>query len=734
MESIAFILLVVIVVFALFLSSVVFLSDNRSKQNMWFAAIAIAILVWNVFAYMGYTATDPSLAKSFFSANFAAVCMFFLSFYMFVQYFPGRNTHRFNFLDLFISATCVLFAALALTTNLIVSSISKPSDNLLIMHNGELMDVFYILAIMLTVHIIISMIRQSASASPLDKERIKIFIIGTIIYATANAIFSIGLSYIYIDQYNYTQLGDFSGIIFLGFTAYAIFKHRLFDIHTAAMRGAIYILVLLSLSLVYVILAFSISLLFHVDEMSFERVAIGVATGLVMALAFQPLKHFFDRITDKVFYKDRYDIGDFYGNISEISNNSADLRELLERVSYEIAVTLKSEQVYCYVDVSEHRSLMAGTVGFRKLSKDDAKSILEYCSNRDRIVIGSVLDPESVMYRTMVSYRLSLIVPLIKSQQTIGYMCLGAHQSGSYSKRDVEALDGVTDELIVAVRHALAVQEVRELNATLQQRIDNATKELRASNEVLRELDKVKDEFVSIASHQLRTPLTSIEGYISMILEGDAGEINDSQRMFLENAFKSSERMVRLINDFLSVNRIQTGKFIIDRHTVDLSKIVQQEIDSLRANAEMRHIQFEYKKPDNIPDIDVDEDKIRQVIMNFSDNAIYYSRENTTINVELTVDERNVYFVVKDKGIGVPASERENLFGKFFRASNAKKQRPDGTGVGLYLAKMVVESHGGKIIFDSVEGEGSTFGFSLPIRTPALTVLPTENNAQELKQ
>jgi signal transduction histidine kinase len=723
-------LLILINIMGVFLSFLVLKNSYQNNLNRSFVAMIILGLIWTNSSFGALTVDDALLSEIFYRINYSATALFLFAFYhFFIVNFLKRPVGVVHWL---VYSLALILALLSASTDLIISGVAINDHGKEIVF-GSLADLYNVFSVVVSGYVFLSIIYHYSKAEQSEKAKLRLFFIGILFMIVMNIVFNVIYPY-YFQTIRFSWLGDYSLSVFLGLTAYATLKQNILDIKSASIRSVTYISVLITITLIYILVAYSISLIFGYGEVSWQQALTGVATGLVMALAFQPLKHFFDRITDKVFYKDRYDIGDFYGNISEISNNSADLRELLERVSYEIAVTLKSEQVYFYVDVSERRSLMAGTVGFRKLSKDDAKSILEYCSNRDRIVIGSVLDPESVMYRTMVSYRLSLIVPLIKSQEILGYLCLGAHQSGSYSKRDVEALDGVADELIVAVRHALAVQEVRELNATLQQRIDNATKELRASNEVLRELDRVKDEFVSIASHQLRTPLTSIEGYISMILEGDAGEINESQRMFLENAFSSSERMVRLINDFLSVNRIQTGKFIIDRHTVDLSKIVQQEIDSLRANAEMRHIQFEYKKPDNIPDIDVDEDKIRQVIMNFSDNAIYYSRENTTVDVELTVDERNVYFVVKDRGIGVPASERENLFGKFFRASNAKKQRPDGTGVGLYLAKMVVESHGGKIIFDSVEGEGSTFGFSLPIRTLALTVLPTENNAQELKQ
>jgi len=315
----------------------------------------------------------------------------------------------------------------------------------------------------------------------------------------------------------------------------------------------------------------------------------------------------------------------------------------------------------------------------------------------------------------MASHRVELILPLTQGEDSIGYLCLGEHLTSGYTSRDLKVLGTIADELMIAIQNALSIQEVKALNETLQQRIDSATRELRASNAQLQRLDKAKDEFVSMASHQLRTPLTSVKGYISMVIEGDAGKITETQKHLLDEAFNSSERMVHLINDFLNVSRLQTGKFMIDKRPIDLAKVVEQELDSLSTNASSRNLTFVYKSPIGFPMLDLDEGKMRQVIMNFADNSLYYSTEHTHILVRLSIEGDEVIFTVKDTGIGVPQNEQAQLFSKFYRASNARKQRPDGTGVGLFLAKKVIDAHGGKVIFESAEGKGSTFGFRLPL-------------------
>jgi signal transduction histidine kinase len=268
---------------------------------------------------------------------------------------------------------------------------------------------------------------------------------------------------------------------------------------------------------------------------------------------------------------------------------------------------------------------------------------------------------------------------------------------------------------VIAIQNAQSVDEVRKLNSTLEQRISAATGELRRSNAQLQRLDKAKDEFISMASHQLRTPLTSIKGYLSMLIEGDIGAVSKEQKKVLSEAFVSSERMVRLIGDFLNVSRLQTGKFVIEKHPVDLARMVQREIDGLEQNALARDMKFVYKKPKDIPMLNIDENKVQQVVMNFCDNAIYYSKEKSKITVTLQKSGNSVVFKVIDTGIGVPKAEQARLFQKFFRAENARRARPDGTGVGLFLAKKVIDDHGGSIIFESKEGKGSTFGFRLPI-------------------
>jgi len=507
-------------------------------------------------------------------------------------------------------------------------------------------------------------------------------------------------------------------MLFVASVAYAIVRHRLFDIRFAAVRTAAYILTLAVLAVVYYLLAYVISVFAFSRqgvETQFSVNTVNIALALVIAFVFQPIKNFFDKVTRHLFYKDSYAIGEFVAALNHVLNSTNEIHSLLERTAYVIGDTLKAEQVVFMIETGEGRPLVAGTRDSRRVAGKDVKGH-GYAFGAGEVIIASQLEANNSLRRMMVSHNFELMMSLGSGDESLGYVFLGEHKAGSYTEHDILALHTVSEELIIAIRNAFAVEEVRRLNATLEQRIDNATKELRRSNAQLQKLDEAKDEFISMASHQLRTPLTSIKGYVSMMMDGDVGKLSDEQRHVLQEVFISSERMVRLIGDFLNVSRLQTGKFVIEKRPIDLALLVQREVDALASNASARGITFSYVRPKNIPLLELDENKMQQVVMNFADNAIYYSKPDSKVTVKLRKVKGWVELTVKDTGIGVPAGEQGQLFTKFFRAANARKQRPDGTGVGLYLAKRVVTDHQGEIIFESKEGKGSTFGFRLPLK------------------
>jgi signal transduction histidine kinase len=296
-------------------------------------------------------------------------------------------------------------------------------------------------------------------------------------------------------------------------------------------------------------------------------------------------------------------------------------------------------------------------------------------------------------------------------------MLLGPKRSGeSYNAQDLDALEIISKELVIALQNAMRFEEIKLFNLELQHKVDLATIKLRQQNKKLVVADELKDDFLSIASHQMRTPISTINGYASILNSGDAGKLSGDQQKFAKIIESSTKRLSYLINDFLTVSRLKSGKFDIEKNETDLKSMLKSEAASLEDQFKSKDVKLWVNIDAHIPKTNVDEQKLRQVMMNLIDNALHYTEKDGKVEVTLKQDGRSVVFEVKDNGIGVPKESQAELFSKMFRADNAKKMRPDGTGLGLYLAKKVVVAHNGHIIFKSKEGEGSTFGFKIPIK------------------
>ncbi len=232
-------------------------------------------------------------------------------------------------------------------------------------------------------------------------------------------------------------------------------------------------------------------------------------------------------------------------------------------------------------------------------------------------------------------------------------------------------------------------------------------------------IEKMKTEFVSLAAHQLRTPLSAIKWTLKMLLEGDIGKISKEQREFLQKTYQSNERMISLINDLLDVTRIEEGRYLFKPTLAFLENVVQFVINSYQAEADRRKIKLRFKAPEGkLPKVTMDVEKMRLVIQNLIDNSIKYSFQGgeVTISLKYSKKEKEIEFSIKDSGVGVPKDQRPRVFSKFFRGSNVIRMETEGSGLGLFIAKNIVEAHGGRIWFESEEKKGATFYFVLPVR------------------
>lgn len=232
-----------------------------------------------------------------------------------------------------------------------------------------------------------------------------------------------------------------------------------------------------------------------------------------------------------------------------------------------------------------------------------------------------------------------------------------------------------------------------------------------------REIDRAKSEFVSLASHQLRTPLSAINWYTEMLLSGDGGRISKAAREYLEEIRHGGKRMTELVGALLNVSRIEMGTFAVSPESTDIVLLAKDVINELKPNILRKHLRIKTEFSDHLPKISVDPKLIRIVFQNLLTNAVKYTPEAGDVSVSIRLlSEENVFSVeVSDTGYGIPKSEQANIFTKLFRATNVREKETDGTGLGLYIAKSIIERSGGTIQFESEEGKGTTFKVLLPL-------------------
>lgn len=695
-------------------SALVYLQGKEAEYR-YFTYFALLLSFWLIVQSLAQLLADVTSIDSTLLLRLSVVVSPFFSVYFF--FFAAYHVNlRINRLRHMILPT--IFLPVNLLSSLTVQSASASIKGITI-QAGPL---YYPLLGFVCFYIIWSVLcivreNRSEKLMPSKRQANNILIIGVL-----EALIIVSLAAVFLSEEPLAQvLSPLALFLMIATFSYAIVRHRLFDIRLAAVRALAYSFSLVTLGALYSLLAFGLVNALLGYQGNLPQQILYLVIALLLALTFAPLKSFFDNVTRSIFYQDAYEPQKVIDSLSSVLVSTVDIENLGRHAGAVLQDAMKSQYVAVVLPLeasknkdTKSRIILSGHDG--ALSDNRLFNLLSRQSKR-LLIQDDMTTEKGSIYKSMQAANCAVAARLEAHDDMIGYMLFGVKNNGRpYTSQDIELIHTTTDEIALGIQNALRFEEIRVFNHTLQQKIESATGELRRKNAELRKLDEAKDEFVSMASHQLRTPLTSVKGYISMVLEGDVGKITKMQRQLLGEAFTSSERMVHLINDFLNVSRLQTGKFIIESKPVDLAKVVDQEVNSLKTTAEAHDLKLEYHAPAYFPILYLDDGKIRQVLMNFMDNAIYYSREHTTITVKLFVEDGFAVAEVHDTGIGVPKDEQAHLFTKFFRATNARRQRPDGTGVGLFLAKKVIDAHGGSVVFESTEGEGSVFGFRLPIK------------------
>ena len=291
--------------------------------------------------------------------------------------------------------------------------------------------------------------------------------------------------------------------------------------------------------------------------------------------------------------------------------------------------------------------------------------------------------------------------------------------------RDIEIRSKKKDGVLIYL--SLSVSPIRDLEGKIVGflRVAKDITEKKRYERRLKELDKMKSDFVSNVSHELRTPLTSIKGSVDNMLDGLTGSLNEKQIRYLNRIKSNTDRLSRLINDLLDLSRIESGRVEVRPTTLPLTALAEEVAEHMKALAAEKLIRIEVPPPDPSVTVWADRDKVTQVLMNLIGNAVKFTPQDGKITVALEKNGNDyIQISVADTGPGILPEEQNKIFSKFYQVANIDKQKPKGSGLGLAISKALVEMHGGKIWMDSEVGRGSTFYFTLPAQQPFKLEMP----------
>ncbi len=372
-------------------------------------------------------------------------------------------------------------------------------------------------------------------------------------------------------------------------------------------------------------------------------------------------------------------------------------------------------------DITDPRS---GSLGHQVIKSGEMRMTDDFAA----VISPPVPRLLALTIQKLVGIKSVVLIPIISEGKTIGVIEIGTRKKpADITKQEIATMQSLADELGVVSRNLKLFDQIRKTNAQLE-----------VANEHLQELDRAKSEFVSIASHQLRTPMTGIMGYLSMMTQGDFGKLAPEHQKILTDLLSESQRMIRLINQFLNVSKIEAGKFTYTKAAVHVEELIRREIEETAKAAKDKKLKLTTALPKTpLPTVIADGDKLQDVILNLIDNAIKYTSAGAiTVGAESLDDHPStssgqaIHVWVSDSGIGIKKEDAPELFNKFVRGSGIAQIHPDGSGLGLFIAKSIIDAHGGRIWVESKgEGKGSTFQFVIPVTPPVDVVAPSHEAA-----
>lgn len=748
------IILIVLCFFDLFLGILIIKRRPNDEKNISYSLFVLWIISWTIgIAMFRYLNNLNGLLfwNRFFILAAALIGSGLLHFSFVFPY----TTIKLTFLKRFFIYFPNIFILWAvLTPNVLIKNIVvRPWGNESILGDGYLYYGIYFSVI--SIWAIINLLKKYIKSLGIIKFQLLYVILGLLISLIFGATFD--LIFILLGNYRLIWLGPYASFIMLIFIGYGIIKHRLMDIRIVVRQVTVYgVSLIISIGLSLLLMLFALNYLsFYISSPW-----IGSLILIFGIIVFQLVKERFSKFANHHLFFTLYSYEKTLGDLTEKLSRSIDLNRLVSLTTETIKDVMKLDKISLLLhklsppkgeikllnnnhhsqnnhdlikeDKKEADFYLAQNNAFEEkyfdglmknkiliqylesskkpLVKDEIEHLIEEFDNEEDKNIFRKLE------ESMETIKAHIYLPLIIENHLIGFFILGKKVSGdAYTIQDLNLLETVANQIAIAINNAQLYEQSQYFNQILRVRVAEATQELSGAYRELKKLDDSKTEFLSLASHQLRTPLSAIKGYLSMVMEGNFGKLEKETEGAIKDVYQSNERLIALVNDLLNITRIEAGKLEYHPKETDFEKLVASVIKELDMTAKNKGLELK-EKISKLPLINIDPDKIRQVLINLIDNALKYT-EKGKVTVQAKKVDDHILVEIKDTGIGMSADKMTTLFQWFSRGKGALRLDAGGFGLGLYIAKKIVEKANGKIWAESKgEKKGSTFVFELPIK------------------
>ena len=736
-------LLVLVAIINSFLGGAI-LIRSRKKTNVVYAIAIFSVVVW-IITMIGFRTADQQQALVWSRLLYAASTLIPSTFLYFTTLFP-RHRWTITVLLLVFVPNAVMMVA-TLFTSLIIQQVTVSGTVEPVINFGPLYPLFSLyISTFFTIGFVVLAVNYFRTTGNY-RSQIRYIFLGYFIAANGAMVTNLIMPY-YFNNFSLNWLGQCFSLIMIGFTTNAIIRYRLLNLKFVLTRSLVYIVLVGVIATAFVLSSSFTAVYF--ENRGVNQLAVWILFAIVIVLGIDPLRNVFANITDKFFYKEKIDYKAVVRDLTNSINEEIDLESLVDHITTELADRLKLSEVTVllaayeqevFLPIHKYHHYPKTRKSTRPVDKNDRvfhnSSLIKYLRRTRSLVVTDELeryiyDIDNLrtqeqfekVYKDLILLEAAAVVPVVRESRLTALLLIGQKVSGEViSDEDVNVFQVIAAQMSAALERSKLYEEVQAFNVKLQKEVDRATKNLQSANrklvqanDDLKELDKAKSEFMSIASHQLRTPLAGIVGYLSMVLEGDYGSLRNEHTTILSDVFSATQRLVRLVNTLLNVTRIEAGRFSMFYSKHDIVKILTTEIFELQPTANKKGVELLLDIPEGMDSLEIDaDDKLREVFLNLIDNAIKYTASGF-VRITIRPERKNLVHVsVSDSGIGLDPEDAKKLFGKFVRGSKSARIQPDGSGLGLYIVKKIVEGHHGKIWAESEGvGTGSAFHVVVP--------------------